>query len=229
MATGRSIKSVPPGESGHLDGAGKRLKLPSDLRYIAVEGVIGVGKTSLANHLADRFGGGMVLEEVDENPFLPAFYSDPERWAFHTQLSYLASRFRQQKELHTRDLFHGFIVSDYTFDKDRIFAHQNLTGDELQLYETLYGLMATTIPQPDLVVYLQANLNRVMANIKKRARPYEKQIEQSYLSSLVDAYDFYFARYEGPLIRLNVTKLDFVGNPEDREQLVDAIVNFQKT
>lgn len=196
---------------------------PEDLRYVAVEGVIGVGKTSLAHHLASRFDGRTVLEEVEENPFLPFFYDDPERWAFHTQLSYLASRFRQQKALLSMDLFHGLVVSDYTFDKDRIFAHINLDGDELRLYESLYGLMATTIPQPDLVVYLQANLDRVLQNIVRRGRSYEANIQERYLTSLVEAYDFYFARYPGRVLKLDVTDLDFVHRPEDLDAVVSRI------
>ncbi len=221
----KSLQPASPDEAGTILS---KTSLPSHLRYIAVEGVIGVGKTSLARHLAERFGGGTVLEEVEENPFLPAFYSDPERWAFHTQLTYLASRYRQQKELQTHDLFHEFVVSDYTFDKDRIFAHLNLHGDELKLYETLYTLMEMTIPAPDLIIYLQANLDRVMANIRKRARPYETKIERSYLASLVEAYDFYFARYKGPLLRINVSAIDFVHSRDDRERLVRTVVNFPR-
>lgn len=197
---------------------------PPTLRYIAVEGVIGVGKTSLALRLARRFGGKTLLEEVDENPFLASFYGDRSRWAFHTQLSYLASRFRQQKSLLSLDLFHGLIVSDYAFDKDRIFAHLNLEGDELQLYESLYTLMATTIPMPDVVVYLQARLDRLLENIAIRGRSYETGMDPSYLGSLAEAYDFYFERYPGRVLKLDVTEVDFVGNEQDFESVIARIL-----
>ena len=169
--------------------------LPDALRYVAVEGVIGAGKTSLARLLAERMGARLVLEEFEENPFLPDFYRDAVRWAFHTQLAFLASRFRQQKALGTRDLFHHATVADYTFDKDRIFAHITLGGDELQLYETLYGLMETATPQPDLVVYLQSSPDRLMHNIARRARDYEKNMEQGYITELAEGYDRYFKQY----------------------------------
>ena len=135
------------------------VQLRDDLRYIVIEGVIGAGKTTLAKLLAQRFNGQLILEEFEENPFLDRFYANRKRWAFHTQLSFLASRFRQQKALFDRDLFHNVIISDYMFEKDRLFAHQNLEGDELQLYETLFWQMNLGVPRPDLIVYLQSNTN----------------------------------------------------------------------
>ncbi|SHK10049.1 deoxynucleoside kinase [Rhodothermus profundi] len=210
-------------------GAANTIQLPDDLRYLVIEGVIGVGKTTLARLIAERFGGRLMLEEFEENPFLPRFYEDPERWAFHTQLSFLASRFRQQKQLMLRDLFHPFVVSDYAFDKDRIFARINLKGDELQLYETLYTLMEPNVPIPDLVVYLQSTPDRLLENIRRRGRPYEQRIERSYLEALCEAYDRYFFHYtKGPLLIVNAAQIDFVKNPEDLEELIRQILERRR-
>lgn len=197
---------------------------PDTLRYVVVEGVIGAGKTSLARLLAERMGARLVLEEFDENPFLPDFYREPVRWAFHTQLAFLASRFRQQKALAERDLFHHATVADYTFDKDRIFAHITLDGDELQLYENLYGLMEATTVQPDLVVYLQSSVDRLMHNIAQRGREYERDMARSYIAELAEAYDRYFFHYtKGPLLIVNSTGLDFVHDAADFERLARQV------
>ncbi len=217
-------------------GRNESVALPETLRYVAVEGVIGVGKTSLARRLAAWMGeqappaeGGaegvrLVLEEFEENPFLPDFYRDPARWAFHTQLAFLASRFRQQKGLLARDLFQQRTVSDYTFDKDRIFAHTTLAGDELALYESLYGLMEPATATPDLVVYLRASVDRLMHNVAQRGRAYEARIERSYLAELADAYDRYFRHYtRGPLLIVDATAIDFVGNEADFERLAAKV------
>jgi 2-amino-4-hydroxy-6-hydroxymethyldihydropteridine diphosphokinase len=203
---------------------GEAFDIPDALRYVVVEGVIGAGKTTLAQLVAERMGARLVLEEFEENPFLPDFYRDPVRWAFQTQLAFLASRFRQQKELGARDLFHHATVADYTFDKDRIFAHITLSGDELQLYENLYGLMESATPQPDLVVYLQSSVDRLMQNIALRGRPYEKNMERSYIAELAEAYDRYFRTYtKGPLLIIDSTTIDFVNEQDDFERLVRRI------
>lgn len=206
------------------------IRPPEHLRYVAVEGVIGVGKTTLAKHLAARFNGHVVLEQFEENPFLESFYANTERWAFHTQLSFLASRFKQQKALQNRDLFRSFVISDYTFDKDRIFAHLNLEGDELRLYESLFTIMEPVVAQPDLIVYLQASPERLMRNIAQRARSFEKKMKASYIESLVEAYNYYFFRYHGsPLLIVNATDLDFVRYPEDLEEIVHQICTGSHT
>ncbi len=202
--------------------------LRDDLRYIVIEGVIGAGKTSLARLLAKRFNGQLVLEEFDQNPFLERFYEDKKRWAFHTQLSFLASRFRQQKALLARDLFHQVVISDYIFDKDRIFAHLNLKDDELQLYEMLFSQMQVATPSPDLVVYLQSNTERLMKNIDERQRSYEARMSRGYIESLSEAYDFYFFRYTRcPLLIIKATHIDFVNNPAHLDELVRVIATLR--
>ena len=199
--------------------------LREDLRYIVIEGAIGAGKTTLARLLADRLSGRLVLEEFEQNPFLERFYGDRARWAFQTQLAFLASRFRQQKALSGRDLFHQVLVSDYAFDKDRIFAHHTLSGDELQLYETLYGLMEPSVPTPDLVVYLQSTPERLMQNIARRGRSYERGMDPAYLEALCEAYDYYFFRYtKSPLLIVNAAAIDFVENEADLGELLRQIM-----
>lgn len=198
---------------------------PDDLDYVAIEGAIGAGTTTFTQLLAERFEADAVLERFEENPFLERFYEDRDRWAFQTQLAFLASRFRQQKELSERDLFRDFTVSDYTFDKDRIFARQTLDGDELQLYESLFHLMEPTVPTPDLVVYLRSSPERLLQNIEQRDRPYERDMDPTYIKGLHDAYDQYFRQYDRtPLLVANVAEMDFVEHPADFRALVQHIV-----
>jgi deoxyguanosine kinase len=202
--------------------------LPPDMQYIVVEGVIGAGKTTLARLFSERFNGRLILEEFEENAFLERFYDDPPRWGFQTQLAFLASRFRQQKRLFDRDLFHQVIISDYAFDKDRIFAHLNLAGDELQLYESLYTLMQPSTPTPDLVIYLQSSPERLMENIKMRARPYEQKMDPEYIRALNEAYNYYFFRYyQSPLLIVNATEIDFVKNADELDELLRQVVTIK--
>jgi deoxyguanosine kinase len=192
--------------------------------YIAVEGVIGVGKTSLAHLLAERLNGRLVLENPEENPFLDQFYKDPRHFAFQTQLFFLLSRFRQQQELPDPDLFHASLIADYLFAKDRIFAYINLSEAEIALYEKVMGLMEVRVRKPDLVVYLQSSTERLMQNIRTRSRPYEKDITEAYLRTLNEAYNHYFFNYdEAPLLVVNSTNLDFVGNETHLEALLKEI------
>lgn len=206
------------------DAPNPTVALPESLRYLVIEGVIGAGKTTLAHLLAERFRARLVLEEFEENPFLAPFYEDPSRWAFHTQLSFLASRFRQQKALLARDLFQQVTVADYAFDKDRIFAHLTLDGDELRLYETLFALMEPATPAPDLIVYLQASTDRLLRNIRKRDRTYERNMDPSYIAALNEAYNYFFHRYaKGPLLVINTEEIDFVQRPDELEMLIRQI------
>jgi len=201
---------------------------PDNLQYIIIEGVIGVGKTTLARLMAERYQAKLVLEMFEENPFLGQFYADRERWAFQTQLSFLASRFRQQQGLLKRDLFHSMLVSDYAFDKDRIFARINLNGDELQLYESLYTLMQPTTPVPDLIVYLQSTTDRLMENISRRARTYEANMDRGYIDDLNEAYNHYFFHFtQSPLLIVNAANIDFVAHPNHLDELLHQIVTLR--
>ena len=193
-------------------------------RYIVVEGPIGVGKTSLSNILSERFNARRVLEIVEENPFLANFYADRQKWAFQTQIFFLLSRFRQQQELFQQELFSSMTVSDYLFAKDRIFACLNLDGPELGLYDRVFDALQPRVTRPDLVVYLQANLDVLLHRIKKRGREFERKFDAGYLESLVHAYNDFFAHYtETPLLVVNTSDIDFVNNPGDRENLLSAI------
>jgi deoxyadenosine/deoxycytidine kinase len=195
------------------------------LNYIAVEGVIGAGKTTLATILARRMNGRLILEKHDENPFLPDFYKDPARYAFQTQMFFLLSRYRQQLDLRQRDLFHQVVVSDYIFQKDRIFAVLTLDDREYALYEKVARLLERDILKPDLVIYLQASTRRLMANIRRRGRPYEKSISEDYIRSLVEAYNHFFFHYTAtPLLIVNMEGLDFVHNNEQLEDLLSQIM-----
>ena len=202
-------------------------QLPSEIHYIAIEGVIGVGKTTLARMLSDQLGARLILEKFEENPFLPNFYKDPEHYAFQTQIFFLLSRYRQQQELFQADLFHSHIVSDYIFEKDKIFAYLTLRDDELKLYENLLVAIEKTIPSPDLVIYLQSSNDRLMTNIKKRGR--EKHMSDEYIKELNEAYNYFFFRYKStPLLIVKATDIDFVNNPEHFEDLLTQILRPNK-
>jgi len=191
------------------------------LYYIAIEGVIGVGKTSFAKILSERMSARLVLEKFEENPFLEDFYIDPERYAFQTQLYFLLSRYRQQLELKQVDLFSNLLVSDYMFDKDKLFAHLNLNEKEFVLYNLIAQLLEKEISKPDLVVFLQANTDRLMANIKKRGRSYEREMSREYIESLNQIYNEYFFRYNSsPLLIINTNDIDFVNNENDLNELL---------
>ncbi len=196
----------------------------SEIRYIAIEGVIGAGKTSLAKKLAEKTNANLILEEFETNPFLAKFYDDRKRYAFQTQMFFLVNRFKQQQELNQDDLFSEFIVSDYIFDKDNIFAYMNLSGDELKLYEGLFPLLQRDLRKPDLVIYLQASSDRLMYNIKKRNRKIEKNIAKSYIGELSEAYNDFFFRYTNtPLLIVNSTDIDFVHRERDFDELYNQI------
>ncbi|RME33976.1 MAG: deoxynucleoside kinase [Thermoflexia bacterium] len=181
--------------------------------YLAIEGVIGVGKTALARLLQPRFQANLLLEVFEENPFLSDFYADRKRYAFQTQIFFLLSRYRQQQDV---QVLGRPLIADYTFAKDRLFAHLNLEGDELATYELLHQALAEKVVLPDLVVYLQADLDVLMARIAMRDRPYERGIDPEYIESLRQAYERHFACYTAtPLLVINTNDLDFVRNPRD--------------
>ena len=197
--------------------------------YIAIEGVIGVGKTTFAQLLSERLGARLVLERFEENPFLPKFYEDPEHYAFQTQIFFLLSRYKQQQDFFQADLFHDFLISDYIFEKDKIFAYLTLADEELKLYETLLGAIERNIPTPDLVVYLQCSVERLMDNIRHRARKMEENISEDYIRDLNEAYNYYFFRYRAtPLLIVKATDIDFVGNKDDFEDLLAQILRPNK-
>ena len=198
--------------------------MPNKFDFIAIEGVIGAGKTTLANLLSQKHGARLVLEQFEENPFLPKFYEDRERYAFQTQLAFLASRFKQQQKMTNRDLFDGFLISDYIFEKDRIFARLNLDDDEMGLYDNIFGIMAGISAKPDLVIYLQSSVDRLMQNIERRGRDYERHITEDYLRDLSDAYNQFFYHYnKAPLMIINATEIDFVNNPDHLSYLEEQI------
>lgn len=195
-----------------------------NLYYIAIEGVIGVGKTCLAKMLTEKLSAKLVLEKFEENPFLEDFYAEPERYAFQTQLYFLLSRYRQQLELKQIDLFHNLLISDYMFAKDKLFAHLNLNEKELILYNLIAKLLEREIPKPDLVVFLQASTDILMDNIKKRGRTYERSMSREYIESLNQIYNEYFFRYkDSPLIIVNTNEIDFVHNEGDLDELLQVI------
>lgn len=190
-------------------------RLSPELRYIAIEGVIGAGKTSLARMLARDLDARLNLEIVETNPFLPRFYENPRRYAFPTQIFFLLSRYTQQQEFLQQDLFHRTIVSDYIFAKDRIFANLNLDDEELVLYERVASALEGRVPVPDVVVYLQASVDVLMRRIERRGRDYERHIRRDYIESLNEAYNhFFFHHEETPLLVVNTSEMDFVRNPE---------------
>jgi deoxyadenosine/deoxycytidine kinase len=195
-----------------------------NLYYIAIEGPIGVGKTSLANLMSKELSARLVREEFDENPFLPDFYKDPERFAFQTQLFFLLQRYRQQQELRQVDMFQKLLVTDYMFVKDRLFASLNLSEKEMQLYDTVANLLERNIIKPDLVIYLQADTDTLMKNIAKRGREMETGITYEYIDALSQVYTEYFFRYQDtPLVIINTNNIDFVHNEDDLKEVIKYI------
>ncbi len=195
-----------------------------NLYYIAIEGPIGVGKTSLAQLLSKELGARLVLEDFEDNPFLPDFYNDPERFGFQTQLFFLLQRYRQQQDLRQVDMFQKLLITDYMFVKDRLFASLNLGDKEMQLYDTVASLLERNIIRPDIVIYLQADTDVLMKNIKKRGRNMEKNVTWEYIDALNQVYTEYFFRYQDtPLVIINTNNIDFVENENDLKEVIDYI------
>lgn len=198
------------------------------MSYIVVEGPIGAGKTSLSRILAERLQARLVLEVVEENPFLAPFYADPERYAFSVQVFFLLSRFKQVQDLRQGALFQQHTVSDYLFDKDFIFASLNLRGSEWELYRDLYGNLKPKLSAPDLTVYLRGAPDLLLTRIARRGRDFERDMPAPYLRRLGEAYDDYFAGYNAPLHVLEASEYDFVDNAQDRERVVADILHLTK-
>jgi len=195
-----------------------------NLYYIAIEGPIGVGKTSLAELLSKELGARLVLEDFEDNPFLPDFYNDPERFGFQTQLFFLLQRYRQQQDLRQVDMFQKLLITDYMFVKDRLFASLNLDDKEMHLYDTVANLLERNIIRPDLVIYLQADTDVLMRNIAKRGRNMESNVTWEYIDALNQVYTEYFFRYQDtPLVIINTDNIDFVENEKDLKEVIDYI------
>jgi len=204
-------------------------KASSIPRYIAVEGPIGVGKTSLAKRLARSFNYQILLELSEENPFLERFYHDPRQMALATQLFFLFQRAQQIQDLRQDDMFEPVRVADFLMEKDRLFARQNLDNDEFSLYEKVYEHLTIDAPQPDLVIYLQAPVEILVERIQKRGIEAEQLIEEQYLEKLIDAYTEFFHYYDdSTLLVVNSSDIDLVNNDEDYEQLLDFILTTRK-
>jgi deoxyguanosine kinase len=201
---------------------------PLGFHYLAVDGPIGVGKTTLVEMLTRHFEGVKILEDVD-NPFLTDFYRDRPGAAFQTELYFLLSRFKQQREIGQRGLFDRLLISDYTFQKNRIFAYLNLSDDELMLFDKLYALLEPQIPVPDLVLYLVADVETCQERIRKRARNVEKMISEEYLRELIDAYNHYYHYYvRSPLLVVDTRHLNFPQRPADFDELLHRLAKPMK-
>jgi len=197
-------------------------------RYIAIEGSIGVGKTSLVEALASRFDTAKVLESI-ENPFLVDFYNDRPGAAFQAQLFFLLSRYRQLVDLAQKDLFSRLVITDYILEKDKIFAYLTLTDDELIIYDKLFSLLEENVPRPDLVIYLQAGTEVLMERIRKRRREFEANISEKYIAEVNRSYNHYFFHYDTtPLLVVNTSEIDFVKREEDLEDLIEQIRNMER-
>ena len=202
--------------------------LADKYRYVVVEGPIGVGKTSLTRRLAEYSGATALLEKPEENPFLANFYQDPVRHALPTQLFFLFQRINEVRDLAQMDLFRTSSVADYLFDKDVLFARLNLTDDEFALYQTIHCRLAPQAPPPDLVIYLQASPQTLIDRVRRRAIAYERQIADSYLLRLAQAYSEFFYHYDAaPVLIVNSENLNFVDSDEDFSLLLQRIAGMR--
>lgn len=192
--------------------------------YLAIEGVIGVGKTSLARLLQQEFEAQLLLEIFEENPFLSDFYADRERYAFQTQIFFLLSRYRQQREFVPQAMQQGNLIADYTFQKDSLFAHLNLEGDELETYRSVHDALAERLIKPDLVVYLKVDTDTAMQRIAMRDRSYERNMDRSYIEALNQMYDQFFGdNARRAVLSIDTTPLDFVARTEHLDLIVNRI------
>jgi deoxyadenosine/deoxycytidine kinase len=191
--------------------------------YIIIEGAIGVGKTTLARMLRERLNAGLLLEVFEENPFLTSFYRDREQYAFQTQMFFLLSRYRQQQKV-PQLLSEGALISDYMFAKDQLFAQINLKGDEWDVYQQMHNALAERIPSADLIIYLQADIDVLMARVEHRDRPYERDMDRAYMEAVRRAYEqFFFTASEIPVLKIDTNNLNFVERPEDLNSVLERI------
>ncbi len=198
-------------------------------RYIAIEGPIGVGKTSLVQLLGEYFNAHTVLETVEDNPFLEGFYRNRERYAFQTEMFFLLSRYRQQMSLSQYNLFNRVTITDYIIDRNRIFAYINLNNEEIRLYEDVYSILKHKIPKPDLLIYLQADIDTLKKRIKMRGRVFEKNISDEYLDEVNKAFNNYFFHYtQSPILIVNANEINFVEKKEDLKDLIKKILSHKK-
>lgn len=193
-------------------------------KYIVIEGNIGAGKTSLASKIAEQYGGKLILEQFTDNPFLPMFYENPDRYSFSLELSFLASRYKQlNNEISSTDLFKSFTIADYYFVKSLIFARHTLQNDEFNLYRQLFDIIYKQLPFPDLYIYLHVDVDRLLQNIKKRGRTYEQEIKAEYLSGIQDSYfTFFKTMNDFPVVVIDCTHIDFVNNEEHYNKLINS-------
>ncbi len=201
-------------------------------KYLVVEGNIGAGKSTLSSKIADDFSGKLILEQFQDNPFLPKFYKNPERYGFTLELSFLAARYQQlNKEISSTDLFKSFTIADYYFVKSLIFARMTLQSDEYNLYRQLFDIIYQQLPLPDIYVYLHVSPEKLLQNIEKRGRDYEKSITADYLKLIQDSYfNFFKSETRFPVVIIETTAMDFVNNPEDYKKIIEVInqTNYTK-
>jgi deoxyadenosine/deoxycytidine kinase len=197
--------------------------------YLVIEGNIGAGKTTLATKIAEQFGAGLVIERFADNPYLARFYKDPERYSFPLELSFLADRYKQlRNELMNRDIFSSFTVADYYFTKSLIFASATLTGDEFNLYRKIFHIIYSTLPRPDLYVYLHLDPERLLINIRKRGREYEKSIDEGYLRKIQDSYfNFFRQDPDNRYLVIDINRIDFVEVQEHYLNIIEAIFSHE--
>lgn len=209
-----------------MDFKNQNLSSNEGPKFIAIEGAIGVGKTSLCKRIAETLGAELLLEQAEQNPFLDKFYANPKQFAFQTQLFFLMQRAQQVSELRQNDMFQTIRIADFLIDKDSLFAHVNLNSDEYKLYMQVYEHLIINAPKPDLVVYLQAPSEVLMQRINKRGIKSERHITHTYLNQIIEAYTEFFHFYnDAPLLIVNATEVDFINNDHDFKNLLDAMLN----
>lgn len=193
-------------------------------QLITIEGNIGAGKTTLSKLLAEHYNAQLILEQFENNPFLPKFYKDADRYAFPLELTFLAERYKQlKKQLTNRDIFQPVTVSDYLFIKSKLFAKVNLPQDEYELYETLFDIIYPNLPQPEILLFLQAPISKLQENISSRNRDYEQDIENDYLQKIQDAYSAFLKSQPFITLMIDTTKTDFLNNKKHFETLVNYL------